>query len=34
MAIGLARMFSLRFPVNFNSPYKAEHHLNSGSGGM
>jgi D-alanyl-lipoteichoic acid acyltransferase DltB (MBOAT superfamily) len=24
MAIGLARMFSLRFPVNFNSPYKAK----------
>jgi D-alanyl-lipoteichoic acid acyltransferase DltB (MBOAT superfamily) len=23
MAIGLARMFNLRFPVNFNSPYKA-----------
>jgi alginate O-acetyltransferase complex protein AlgI len=23
MAIGLARMFSLRFPMNFNSPYKA-----------
>jgi len=23
MAIGLARMFSLRFPLNFNSPYKA-----------
>ncbi len=23
MAIGLARMFGLRFPVNFNSPYKA-----------
>ena len=23
MAIGLARMFSVRFPVNFNSPYKA-----------
>ena len=24
MAIGLARMFSIRFPLNFNSPYKAE----------
>ena len=24
MALGLARMFSLTFPVNFNSPYKAE----------
>ncbi len=24
MAIGLARMFNLRFPLNFNSPYKAE----------
>jgi alginate O-acetyltransferase complex protein AlgI len=24
MAIGLARMFSLRFPMNFNSPYKAK----------
>jgi D-alanyl-lipoteichoic acid acyltransferase DltB (MBOAT superfamily) len=24
MAIGLARMFSIRFPFNFNSPYKAE----------
>lgn len=24
MAIGLARMFSLRFPINFNSPYKAK----------
>jgi alginate O-acetyltransferase complex protein AlgI len=23
MALGLARMFGLRFPVNFNSPYKA-----------
>ncbi len=23
MAIGLARMFNLRFPLNFNSPYKA-----------
>jgi alginate O-acetyltransferase complex protein AlgI len=23
MALGLARMFNLRFPVNFNSPYKA-----------
>lgn len=23
MAMGLARMFNLRFPVNFNSPYKA-----------
>jgi alginate O-acetyltransferase complex protein AlgI len=23
MAIGLARMFSIRFPVNFDSPYKA-----------
>jgi alginate O-acetyltransferase complex protein AlgI len=23
MAIGLARMFSVRFPLNFNSPYKA-----------
>lgn len=23
MAIGLARMFSIRFPINFNSPYKA-----------
>jgi hypothetical protein len=23
MAIGLARMFNLRFPFNFNSPYKA-----------
>ena len=23
MAIGLARMFNIRFPVNFNSPYKA-----------
>jgi alginate O-acetyltransferase complex protein AlgI len=23
MAIGLARMFSIRFPMNFNSPYKA-----------
>lgn len=23
MAIGLARMFSIHFPVNFNSPYKA-----------
>ncbi len=24
MAIGLARMFSMRFPMNFNSPYKAK----------
>ncbi len=24
MAIGLARMFSIRFPMNFNSPFKAE----------
>jgi D-alanyl-lipoteichoic acid acyltransferase DltB (MBOAT superfamily) len=24
MAIGLARIFSLRFPLNFNSPYKAK----------
>ena len=24
MAIGLARMFSIRFPMNFNSPYKAK----------
>jgi alginate O-acetyltransferase complex protein AlgI len=24
MAIGLARIFSLRFPLNFNSPYKAQ----------
>ena len=24
MAIELARMFSLRFPLNFNSPYKAK----------
>lgn len=24
MAIGLARMFSIRFPINFNSPFKAE----------
>ncbi|WP_041856019.1 MBOAT family O-acyltransferase [Candidatus Korobacter versatilis] len=24
MAIGLARMFGLRFPMNFNSPYKAQ----------
>ena len=24
MAIGLARMFNLRFPLNFNSPYKAD----------
>ena len=24
MAIGLARMFNLRFPLNFNSPYKAQ----------
>jgi alginate O-acetyltransferase complex protein AlgI len=24
MAIGLARMFSIRFPMNFNSPYKSE----------
>ena len=24
MAIGLARMFSMRFPLNFNSPYKAQ----------
>ncbi len=23
MAVGLARMFNLRFPLNFNSPYKA-----------
>ncbi len=23
MAIGIARMFSIRFPMNFNSPYKA-----------
>ncbi|PNG26895.1 MBOAT family O-acyltransferase [Methylocella silvestris] len=23
MALGLARMFSIKFPVNFNSPYKA-----------
>ena len=23
MAIGLARMFGIRFPMNFNSPYKA-----------
>ena len=23
MAIGLARMFNIRFPLNFNSPYKA-----------
>ena len=24
MAIGLARLFNIRFPVNFNSPYRAE----------
>jgi D-alanyl-lipoteichoic acid acyltransferase DltB (MBOAT superfamily) len=24
MAIGLARMFNVRFPLNFNSPYKAQ----------
>jgi alginate O-acetyltransferase complex protein AlgI len=24
MALGLARIFSIRFPINFNSPYKAE----------
>ncbi|HEY1934929.1 MAG TPA: MBOAT family O-acyltransferase [Acetobacteraceae bacterium] len=24
MAIGLARMFNIRFPINFNSPYRAE----------
>jgi alginate O-acetyltransferase complex protein AlgI len=24
MAIGLARMFNVRFPLNFNSPYKAD----------
>ncbi|MGH7212291.1 MAG: MBOAT family O-acyltransferase, partial [Acetobacteraceae bacterium] len=24
MAIGIARMFNIRFPVNFNSPYKAQ----------
>ena len=24
MAVGLARMFSIRFPMNFNSPFKAE----------
>ena len=24
MAIGIARMFNVRFPVNFNSPYKAQ----------
>ena len=24
MALGLARMFSIRFPLNFNSPYKAK----------
>jgi D-alanyl-lipoteichoic acid acyltransferase DltB (MBOAT superfamily) len=24
MALGLARMFSIEFPVNFNSPYKAQ----------
>jgi alginate O-acetyltransferase complex protein AlgI len=24
MAVGLARMFSIRFPLNFNSPYKAQ----------
>jgi alginate O-acetyltransferase complex protein AlgI len=24
MAVGLARMFGIRFPVNFNSPYKAD----------
>lgn len=24
MAIGLARLFNLRFPVNFNAPYRAE----------
>jgi len=24
MAIGLARMFNVKFPLNFNSPYKAE----------
>ena len=23
MALGIARMFSIRFPINFNSPYKA-----------
>ena len=23
MAVGIARMFSIRFPINFNSPYKA-----------
>ena len=26
MAVGLARMFSIRFPLNFNSPYKADEH--------
>ena len=24
MAIGIARMFNVRFPANFNSPYKAQ----------
>src|SRR5580693_3554029 len=23
MAVGLARMFNVQFPINFNSPYKA-----------
>ena len=23
MALGLAKMFGIRFPLNFNSPYKA-----------
>jgi alginate O-acetyltransferase complex protein AlgI len=27
MAVGLARMFSIRFPLNFNSPYKADNIL-------
>ena len=27
MAIGLARMFSIRFPMNFDSPFKAENIL-------
>ena len=33
MAFGLARLFGLQFPINFNSPYKARKSSSSGGAG-
>jgi len=33
MALGLARMFNVRLPQNFNSPYQSRTSSNSGGGG-